>query len=479
MPDLLMVLLLVSQLFPGASIIVPLFQILRELGMYNTHRGLVFVYTGFTIPFCTWMLYGYFKTIPAELEEAAFIDGCSRLGALFRVIMPLALPGMRVGSNDFVYTDESPAGRKVRITHEWVERSATRPPQPPAQAIFPADGGESDGSEFAFRWSPATDSDGDAIADYHFELSERPDVKWPLSPNFAKLISLTADKGRAQYTLPFAGLLAPDTKYYWHVRAMDANGVWGPWSRVWSFTARCVASPVDIALDFDQQTGRGVLRWTPNPEGRRPARYRVYGSDEKGFFASDTPRKANFRDQAGTLPEQIPANFVAETDATELAVVGQGIDLPNANKAHYRVVAVDDGGKRSYSSDYVESPRPLIYTVPVADAAVGQPYRYQLTAIRSIGDICVRGNGGKGYWDVETPRFALIRGPAWLKMDDTGLLTGTPDAAGTAEVEVSATIDREVRSYDLNVLQWGTDRAEVTTQRLGPAIQTFTIEVRP
>jgi hypothetical protein len=411
------------------------------------------------------------------------LEGDARLKALRIVsdlqMAPLALPAMRVGNNEFVYTDESPAGRKVRITHEWVERSATRPPQAPAQAIFPPNGGESYGSEFAFRWGPAADPDGDAIADYHFELSERPDMMWPLSPNFAKLISLTADKGKAQYTLPFAGLLAPGTKYYWHVRAMDANGVWGPWSDTWSFTARCVASPVDVAMDFDPQTARGVLRWKPNPEGRRPTRYRVYGSDEKGFFASDTPREANFRDQERTLPEQIPANFVAETDATELAVVGQGIDLPNANKAYYRVVAVDDGGKRSYSSDYVESPRPLIYTAPVTEAAVGQPYRCQLAAIRSIGDIRVRGNGGKGYWDVETPRFALVRGPAWLKVDDAGLLIGTPDAAGATEVEVTATIERQVRVYDLNALQWGTDKAEVRTEVLGPATQKFTIEVRP
>jgi ABC-type glycerol-3-phosphate transport system permease component len=92
--DQLMVLLLVSQMFPGASIIVPLFKVLRELGLYNTHAGLIFVYTGFTIPFCTWMLYGYFKTIPGELEEAALIDGCSRGSALIRVILPLALPGV-------------------------------------------------------------------------------------------------------------------------------------------------------------------------------------------------------------------------------------------------------------------------------------------------------------------------------------------------------------------------------------------------
>jgi ABC-type glycerol-3-phosphate transport system permease component len=90
----LMVILLVSQMFPGSAIIVPLFRVLRELGLYNTHYGLMFVYTGFIVPFCTWMLYGYFRSIPAELEEAALIDGCSRMGALVRVVIPLALPGI-------------------------------------------------------------------------------------------------------------------------------------------------------------------------------------------------------------------------------------------------------------------------------------------------------------------------------------------------------------------------------------------------
>jgi multiple sugar transport system permease protein len=107
----LMVFLLLSQMFPGASIIVPLFQVLRRLGLYDTHGGLVFVFTGFTIPFCTWMLYGYFRTIPHELEEAAWIDGASRLQTLVRVILPLTLPGiaatavfvMLAAWNDFTF----------------------------------------------------------------------------------------------------------------------------------------------------------------------------------------------------------------------------------------------------------------------------------------------------------------------------------------------------------------------------------------
>ena len=75
------------------------------------------------------------------------------------------------------------------------------------------------------------DPDGSRIADYHFELSDRPDMKWPLSTNFYKLISKTADRGKAQYTLPHVGLLAADQKYYWRVRAKNEKGSLGPVER--------------------------------------------------------------------------------------------------------------------------------------------------------------------------------------------------------------------------------------------------------
>ncbi len=92
-----------------------------------------------------------------------------------------------------------------------------------------------------FRWVPAEDPDGDSIGDYHFELSSRPDMRFPLSMCFYKLISRTGDVSKenrpeARYTLLQPGLLAPDREYYWHVRAMDSKGVWGPWSDIWRFT---------------------------------------------------------------------------------------------------------------------------------------------------------------------------------------------------------------------------------------------------
>ena len=85
---------LIGQLLPTAAIIVPLFVTLRVLGLVNTYWGLILVYMIVTLPLCTWMLTSYFKAIPVELEEAAIIDGASRLGVLFRITLPLSLPGL-------------------------------------------------------------------------------------------------------------------------------------------------------------------------------------------------------------------------------------------------------------------------------------------------------------------------------------------------------------------------------------------------
>ena len=166
---------------------------------------------------------------------------------------PMALPEMAVGENSFTYGDATQGTRKVRITHAWVERSAARPPAAPA-AVYPADGGESEGTDIVFKWTTPAGPDEDAISDYQFELSRRPDLRFPLSMSFYKLSSRTLDAPRVrdgdtwkasgvkpQYTLREAGLLTPDTKYYWHVRARNAKGLWGPWSRTFSFTARGAA----------------------------------------------------------------------------------------------------------------------------------------------------------------------------------------------------------------------------------------------
>jgi len=91
---LLLMIVVMSQMLPGSSILIPLFQVIRVLGLLDTHTGMILVYTGFAIPFCTWLLNGYFRAIPADLEQAALIDGCNRFELLYRIILPLAAPAI-------------------------------------------------------------------------------------------------------------------------------------------------------------------------------------------------------------------------------------------------------------------------------------------------------------------------------------------------------------------------------------------------
>ena len=88
--------LVYTYLMPHSMLFIPLLATLITLNLQDTRTGLVLVYLGFTVPFCTWLLMGYFMSIPVELEEAGLVDGCSRLGVLFRIIMPITLPALAV-----------------------------------------------------------------------------------------------------------------------------------------------------------------------------------------------------------------------------------------------------------------------------------------------------------------------------------------------------------------------------------------------
>jgi multiple sugar transport system permease protein len=91
-------LILVTQMLPPTLLVIPIFLIFRDLRLIDTLAGLVVAYTTFALPLCVWMLKGFFDTIPRELEEAAQVDGCSRMGAFFRVVVPLSTPGIAATS---------------------------------------------------------------------------------------------------------------------------------------------------------------------------------------------------------------------------------------------------------------------------------------------------------------------------------------------------------------------------------------------
>jgi multiple sugar transport system permease protein len=90
--------ILSTRMFPPIVTAVPLFLLMRDLRLLNTITSLVIVYTALNLPFVVWMMRGFFQELPRELEEAAMVDGDSRLGALVRVVLPLARPGLAATS---------------------------------------------------------------------------------------------------------------------------------------------------------------------------------------------------------------------------------------------------------------------------------------------------------------------------------------------------------------------------------------------
>jgi multiple sugar transport system permease protein len=110
-------------LVPPTLLFLPLSRLIAELNLDDTRWAMILVYPSFTIPFATWLLMGFFKTIPQELEDAALVDGCSRLRALRRIVFPVSLPGIltvvifafSLCFNEFIYA--------FTFTHSTAQRT--------------------------------------------------------------------------------------------------------------------------------------------------------------------------------------------------------------------------------------------------------------------------------------------------------------------------------------------------------------------
>lgn len=106
-----MTLVLFTYMFPPILLAIPIFIIMANIGLADTYLGLVFCHITFAFPFSLWLLWGYFKTVPLVLEEAALVDGATRYGAFFKVTLPLAYPGIIATSifsflmswNDYIF----------------------------------------------------------------------------------------------------------------------------------------------------------------------------------------------------------------------------------------------------------------------------------------------------------------------------------------------------------------------------------------
>lgn len=394
-----------------------------------------------------------------------------------------ALPELHTGSNRITYIDESPGPREVRITHAWIDRLDWRPPSIPA-LLKPLDGTAQPGTEVEYEWEQAEAADGQKVGDYQIQVSRFSDMRYPLSPNFDRLVSRTSTGSSTSWTVPYPGLLNPETFYYWRIRARDQRGVFGPWSVVGSFTCRSPGIPLDVRAECDSNAGTVTLRWKPNPTGTRPVKYLVYASDIRGFTISDddydiligkgfltaesndrdSTAGGEYRELQSILEEiQVPqsrvngessknnqtitihGNFFTSTDACAAQVVGVKLTDANANRVYYRVVAVDAEGNRSGPSEPAQAPHPLIFSLPPPTAVSCEPYAYQIKALRGLGTLgrrWIQGTSVMAFWDVDPPEYTLQQGPPWLQIDtENAKLHGIPGSSdvGTHKVVLKVT----------------------------------------
>ncbi|HPO12193.1 MAG TPA: hypothetical protein PLI09_02005 [Candidatus Hydrogenedentes bacterium] len=336
---------------------------------------------------------------------------------------PFALPRLSAGTNQVRYSDDTAERHSVRIRHEWVESGAVQPPVPPQEPDSPKAGETVRATGGTFAW-PAVEG----CTAYRLRVSRDPQLRYPYRPGFDVIVTAPS------YEAPSVGLFNPGETYYWSVRPRLENGMWGAWSPTWTFQWEGPLAPQELQV---KQEGEGLmLSWTPNASGTPAVSYNVYGCDRRGFSVSKA---------SSLLPVlgSVPGNFFAVTTGTSLKIAGSDLTHENANRAYYRVTAMDANGVESGSSEYVETPRPFVYTQPITRVRAGGRYTCLIRSISSMGSLQAKPDGSL-VWDKDVFRYALVRGPKWLSFDpETGLLRGTPEQGdrGKSTVEVRVCIE--------------------------------------
>ena len=274
-------------------------------------------------------------------------------------------------------------------------------------------------------------------------MSEYPDVRYVLSSNFEKIINRTGNRGTATYELPYTGLLNPGQTYYWRVRARSEEGVWGPWSKAFSFVAQAPAVAVNVNARFDPASRTVVLGWDAGSGGSTPVRYRIYGSAERGFSPHDTAY--TYDAGADGMKSALP-NLLTETPGPASSVT-----LPTELwRAYYRVVAVDAEGRESGPSGQGDLFHPLILSKTLPAARASAYYQTRIDVSASIGDLVSTDfPNGQPYnikfRNADDLVFDVTGAPQGLTINfDTGVLAGylPANAAGKYEVAIKVTDKR-------------------------------------
>lgn len=331
---------------------------------------------------------------------------------------PLLFPSLKCGMNKIVYEDDSaPDLRGVLIRHEWQENEMYEPLSPVEYPISPKNNETVTSSLVPFQWQEV-----EGATAYHLLVSTSPQCDLPYRTAYDVILPTN------EYVVPFTGMFSPGRMYYWMIRAQDVNGVWSEWSEIWSFQWRGPCVPINLRTE---ERGREILlHWEADPDGEKPVRYKIYGSDIQGFSIHDATHTL-----AG-LGEFGP-NLLGETPETYYTVVTAHPEHINQNKVFYRVVAVDKNGVESGCSEALGLPHPLIVLQPPEEIFVGERIEYAVRSLRSLGDLQYRYESpNRGFWEAEIFTFRLQDAPLWLSISDRGVVSGVPSQAGSVSFKV-------------------------------------------
>lgn len=312
-------------------------------------------------------------------------------------------------------------------------------PRPPARPVDPPDGAVFD-TGGRLQWDPATTDEAGEIDNYEVFISTRPDLAWPVLPNF----HCYTRSGSPSFALAAPDALQPDATYYWRVRGRSAEGVWGDWSATWSFVARAPGPPQNLVAEYDGETSAATLTWQPPATGSPAVAYEVYGSGEHGFSPLRTAEQVSAHGRSLVRP----ATLLRTTDLPRC-------DITACPAVFFRVVSVDAHGNRSVPTQIVQLPAPVLLPVELPHAIAGQIYSATLPVRMRTGRWVLSLRQGMIVEGADTPQVRLRR-PAdadWLSIDSArGVLSATPTLTHRGKHTVELELHAEAVSWRTYVL---------------------------
>jgi hypothetical protein len=274
--------------------------------------------------------------INIHFNKASYLHGLKIINDF--QVAPLSLPDLRLGENHFTYSDKSVIPGDVKVTHVWYEREEKNIPNAPL--LRPENYFSSgDNSKLILSWDAPKNVSEDLIQDYHVELSSHPDMLFPLSPYFSRLISKMKNSNKKQFVIPSYMALEPYKKYYWHVRAKTKKGIWSKFSMPQRFQYIGPSYPKNIEVDYDNSRRLAIIKWNMAEVGLKPKKIIIYASYLKHFNVTQKDIKKTVYDY----------NLIGNKGKKIFVIIPYNQLMP-----YYRIASVSQEGLFSAPSKQIE-----------------------------------------------------------------------------------------------------------------------------